>query len=125
MNPTRFVPPGAHPGPLLRARRAYSCAAAPLVWALLLSALHAADMPAGHPPAMAPISAADLHFFEAKVRPVLIDNCYKCHSKDADKVLPKIDVHAELVPAKLLNTAGIVGAAWLAADRWQHPDLLK
>ncbi|WP_375424670.1 polyphosphate--glucose phosphotransferase [uncultured Friedmanniella sp.] len=46
-------------------------------------------------------------------------------SKDADKFLSKIDVHAELVPAKLLNTAGIVGAAWLANDRRLHPDLLK
>ena len=46
-------------------------------------------------------------------------------SKDADKFLSKIDVHAELVPAKLLNTAGIVGAAWLAADRKRNPDLLK
>jgi polyphosphate glucokinase len=46
-------------------------------------------------------------------------------SKDADKFLSKIDVHAELVPAKLLNTAGIVGAAWLAADRKRNPALLK
>jgi polyphosphate glucokinase len=46
-------------------------------------------------------------------------------SKDSDKFLPKIKVNAEMVPAKLLNTAGIVGAAWLAADRKVHPDLLK
>src|SRR5215210_6038749 len=46
-------------------------------------------------------------------------------SKDSEKFLPKIKVHAEMVPAKLLNTAGIVGAAWLAADRRVHPDLLK
>jgi len=46
-------------------------------------------------------------------------------SKDADKFLSKIKVHAEVVPAKLLNTAGIVGAAWLAADRKVNPDLLK
>jgi hypothetical protein len=32
------------------------------------------------------ISANDLQFFEAKVRPVLIDRCYKCHSREADKV---------------------------------------
>ncbi len=38
-------------------------------------------------PMMTPaISAADLQFFEAKIRPVLVDNCYKCHSKEADKV---------------------------------------
>jgi polyphosphate glucokinase len=46
-------------------------------------------------------------------------------SKDSEKFLSKIKVHAEMVPAKLLNTAGIVGAAWLAADRKLHPDLLK
>ena len=40
-------------------------------------------MPAGHPK---PISSADLTFFETKIRPVLVDNCYKCHSKQADKV---------------------------------------
>ncbi len=45
-------------------------------------------------------------------------------SKDADKFLSKIKVHAEVVPAKLLNTAGIVGAAWLAADRQRNPALL-
>jgi hypothetical protein len=27
------------------------------------------------------------------------------------------------VPAKLLNTAGIVGAAWLANDAKLHPDM--
>ncbi len=32
------------------------------------------------------ITAGDLEFFEAKVRPVLEDNCYKCHSRDADKI---------------------------------------
>jgi len=46
-------------------------------------------------------------------------------SKDSEKFMHKIKVHAEMVPAKLLNTAGIVGAAWLAADRKVHPDLLK
>jgi cytochrome c553 len=49
------------------------------------SALRAADMPAGHP-SVANIPAADLQFFEAKIRPILANNCYKCHSKEADKV---------------------------------------
>src|ERR1700722_19725871 len=31
-------------------------------------------------------SASDLQFFEAKVRPVLAEHCYKCHSRDADKI---------------------------------------
>jgi mono/diheme cytochrome c family protein len=28
----------------------------------------------------------DLQFFEAKIRPVLAEHCYKCHSRDADKI---------------------------------------
>lgn len=43
-------------------------------------------------------------------------------SKKSDKFLPKLKLKSEIVPAKLLNTAGIVGAAWLAADRLVHPD---
>lgn len=46
-------------------------------------------------------------------------------SKDAEKFLPRLELKTEIVPAKLLNTAGIVGAAWLAADRQSHPDRLK
>ena len=43
-------------------------------------------------------------------------------SKKSHKFLPKLKLKSEIVPAKLLNTAGIVGAAWLAADRLVHPD---
>jgi polyphosphate glucokinase len=46
-------------------------------------------------------------------------------SKDSDKFLPLIDINAEMVPAKLRNTAGIVGAAWLAANRQQQPGLVR
>ncbi len=38
-------------------------------------------------------------------------------SKKSEKFLPLLSVKTPLVPAQLLNTAGIVGAAWLAADR--------
>jgi polyphosphate glucokinase len=38
-------------------------------------------------------------------------------SKRADKFLPHVKIRTPIVPAQLLNTAGIVGAAWLAA----HP----
>jgi hypothetical protein len=33
----------------------------------------------------APISPADLEFFEAKVRPILVESCYKCHSVESGK----------------------------------------
>ena len=31
-------------------------------------------------------TADQIAFFEKKIRPVLVDNCYKCHSADAEKV---------------------------------------
>jgi len=43
-------------------------------------------------------------------------------SKNADKFIPKLKLKTELVPAQLRNSAGIVGAAWLAADRRINPD---
>ena len=46
-------------------------------------------------------------------------------SKNADKFLPHIKINAEMVPAKLRNTAGIVGAAWLAANRERQPGLVR
>jgi len=46
-------------------------------------------------------------------------------SKDADKFLPKLTLKTKIIPAKLLNTAGIVGAAWLAADRQANPDPMR
>jgi polyphosphate glucokinase len=46
-------------------------------------------------------------------------------SKNSDKFIPKLKLNAQVVPAKLLNTAGIVGAAWLAEDRQIHPDELR
>ena len=34
----------------------------------------------------AQLTPAQLDFFESKIRPVLADNCYKCHSAQAEKV---------------------------------------
>ena len=31
-------------------------------------------------------SPEGVEFFEKKVRPILVDNCYKCHSRDAEKL---------------------------------------
>ncbi|WP_017591378.1 polyphosphate--glucose phosphotransferase [Nocardiopsis potens] len=39
-------------------------------------------------------------------------------SRKADKFLPRVRTRAELVPARLRNSAGIVGAALLAAERY-------
>ena len=40
-------------------------------------------------------------------------------SKRSDKFIPRLTVHAEVIQAKLLNDAGIVGAA-MAADEQEH-----
>ena len=37
-------------------------------------------------------------------------------SKKSDKFLPLLDIETRIVPAELLNTAGIVGAALAAAE---------
>src|SRR3954452_11934626 len=34
----------------------------------------------------AEITPAQTQFFESKIRPLLANNCYKCHSQTADKV---------------------------------------
>jgi hypothetical protein len=37
-------------------------------------------------PARASSDSAGIEFFEQKIRPVLADNCYKCHSSEAEKI---------------------------------------
>lgn len=41
-------------------------------------------------------------------------------SKDADKFLPYLKLNTPIVPAKLRNKAGIIGAAWMAIYRQEH-----
>jgi polyphosphate glucokinase len=38
-------------------------------------------------------------------------------SKKHEKFLPLLELNAEVVPAQMLNTAGIVGAALAAAEK--------
>jgi len=42
-----------------------------------LPRLHAAD---------AQLTSAQTQFFESKIRPILVQHCYKCHSAESDKV---------------------------------------
>src|SRR6266536_5981798 len=32
------------------------------------------------------LSRSETEFFETRIRPVLVDNCYKCHSQGAEKI---------------------------------------
>ena len=40
----------------------------------------------------APLSKSDTDFFENKVRPILVENCYKCHSSQAEKLKGNLSV---------------------------------
>lgn len=42
-------------------------------------------------------------------------------SKNHDKFMPLLKLRTPMVPAALRNRAGIIGAAWLAQDRVDHP----
>ena len=46
-------------------------------------------------------------------------------SKHAHEFVPLIEVGTEIVSATLRNTAGIVGAAWLAANKETQPGLSR
>lgn len=46
-------------------------------------------------------------------------------SKHSEKFLPFLKLNCPIVPAKLRNAAGIVGAAYLAAESVRSPDPLK
>jgi polyphosphate glucokinase len=41
-------------------------------------------------------------------------------SKDADKWVPRLDLHTPVKPAELLNDAGIVGAAIAASEKFSE-----
>ena len=36
-------------------------------------------------------SPAQLQFFENKIRPIFVNNCYKCHSRQAEKLKAGLD----------------------------------
>ncbi|MFM2295020.1 MAG: hypothetical protein RLZZ350_1433 [Verrucomicrobiota bacterium] len=79
--------------------------------------------------AHAEISKSESEFFEAKVRPLLADNCYKCHSSSAAKLKGGLSVESK----EALLTGGDGGPALvpgnpdksliITAVRYADPDL--
>src|SRR2546422_8914503 len=56
-------------------------------WSLAAGCFSALWFALGVSAAEAPkLSAQETDFFESKIRPVLVDNCYKCHSQGAEKI---------------------------------------
>ncbi len=43
-------------------------------------------------------------------------------SRDSEKFLPQLTLNTPIVPAELRNRAGIIGAAWMARYRVDHPN---
>src|SRR5437016_14560168 len=85
----------------------------PLLWRLLMRPLLAstsvlvlslAAAPAGEP--KKPVSPQDVKFFESKVRPVLVEHCFKCHG---DVKKPKADLRLDSLAGML--TGGDQGPA--------------
>ncbi|MDO8538890.1 MAG: PSD1 and planctomycete cytochrome C domain-containing protein [Opitutaceae bacterium] len=81
-------------------------------------------------PALKPaMSPADLQFFESKVRPLLAQNCYKCHSKEADKVKGglMLDTREALIEGGNTGPAIVLGkpdeSLLIQAIRYKDEDL--
>ena len=61
--------------------------------------------------------AADTNFFETKIRPVLVEHCYKCHSAESEKL--KHGLHVD-TPEGLLKGRE-TGPALLAGELRTRP----
>jgi hypothetical protein len=94
-----------------------------------------APMPTPAPPPAAPaavdgpITPAQLSFFEARIRPVLIANCYKCHSAGAEKIKGNfvLDTRAGIRKGGDLGAAVVPGnleeSLLIQAVRYKDDDL--
>src|SRR5215218_8283800 len=62
--------------------------------------------------AQAPPAAADATFFEQKVRPLLVEHCYSCHSTSAKKVKGglQLDSREAILKGGDSGPAAVVGA---------------
>ncbi|MBX7210249.1 MAG: PSD1 and planctomycete cytochrome C domain-containing protein [Verrucomicrobiaceae bacterium] len=74
-------------------------------------------------------SAADIDFFEKRIRPLLADRCYNCHATDADKIKGGLllDSRAGLLKGGDTGPAIVPGNAdeslLVQAVRWSDKDL--
>src|SRR3954470_11538112 len=76
-----------------------------------------------------PASPGDLEFFEKKIRPVLADQCYKCHSTSATKLKANLflDSHDGMLKGGENGPAIVPGkpekSLLIKAIRWTDKDL--
>ena len=80
-------------------------------------------------PTPAPLAPADVQFFENKIRPLLATKCYKCHSREADKVRGGflLDSREGLLEGGSTGPAIVLGkpddSLLIRAIRYEDPDL--
>lgn len=70
------------------------------------------ESPANESPANRPLTPEQLDFFESKIRPVLIENCYRCHSANEQSVRGGLSVDNQ----EALLAGGESGAAIVPGD---------
>ena len=81
------------------------------------------------PSPSAPLSPADLQFFETKIRPVLYDQCFRCHSQTAEKLKGGLllDTRADTLEGGENGPVIIAGkpdeSRLIEAIRYGNPDL--
>jgi mono/diheme cytochrome c family protein len=78
----------------------------------------------------AEIPAAQLEFFESRIRPLLVEHCYKCHSADAEKLKGglRLDTREGVRKGGDSKAAAAVPgdvehSKLIEAVRWKNPDL--
>ena len=77
----------------------------------------------------ADLTPAQTQFFEGKIRPILADNCYKCHSAQAEKVKGELllDTRAGVLKGGETGPAIVPGnpdaSLLIKAVRYTDPDL--
>src|SRR5579871_1684432 len=89
----------------------------------------ASSVPAAANVAAAPIDAAGIEFFESKVRPVLAERCYGCHSHATQKAMGNLylDSREAMIRGGKRGSALLPGepvrTRLLQAIRYTQPDL--
>jgi hypothetical protein len=77
----------------------------------------------------APAGGGDLAFFENRIRPILVEHCYSCHSAGAEKVRGalRLDTKEDFLKGGSDGPVVVPGrpedSALIRAVRWKDPDL--
>jgi hypothetical protein len=83
----------------------------------------------GHHDGQPPISEDDLAFFEKRIRPLLVDNCYECHSAESEQPEGELLLDSRATLRRGGNRGPVVvprdveGSLLIAAVRYRNEDL--